>query len=359
MRSAGWLTIGAALLAAACSGNSRQEQAAEGTLRPLPEVTSTELTPAERGTFGVLPARMDVPGHPATPAEVALGRSLYYETVLSEGHDVSCNSCHALNGYGADGRRVSFGHKGQMGTRNAPTVYNAAAQIAQFWDGRSPTIEDQAKGPILNPAEMGMPGTGAVLDHLRESPKYRAQFAAAFPGEADPINYDNVGRAIGAFERGLVTPSRWDRYLAGDDTALTDREKLGVKTFVAAGCTGCHAGPYVGGQSFQKAGLVVPWPAVADSGRFAVTHAAADLFVFKVPTLRNVAMTGPYFSDGSVGSLDSAITLMARHQVGIALTASQVGDLHAWLGTLTGTIPVDYVAEPPRPKAGTGAGAGF
>ncbi len=356
MRSTGWWTIGAALFVAACSGSSRQEQAAAGggTLRTLPEVASTELTPAERAAFGVLPARMDERGHPATPAQEALGRSLYYETLLSEGHDVSCNSCHALNGYGADGRRVSFGHKGQMGTRNAPTVYNAAAQIAQFWDGRSPNIEDQAKGPILNPAEMGMSGPGPVLDHLRASAQYRAQFAAAFPGETDPITYDNVGRAIGAFERGLVTPSRWDRFLAGDDSALTDQEKRGVKTFVAAGCTACHAGPYVGGQSFQKAGLVVPWPAITDSGRFAVTHAPADLHVFKVPTLRNVAMTGPYFSQGTVASLDSAITLMARHQIGLDLGADQVADVRAWLGTLTGAIPVDYVAQPPRPKtAGT------
>ncbi|OYV64065.1 MAG: cytochrome-c peroxidase, partial [Gemmatimonadetes bacterium 21-71-4] len=273
-------------------------------------------------------------------------------TVLSQGHDVSCNSCHPLNGYGADGRRVSFGHKGQAGSRNAPTVYNAAAQVAQFWDGRSPDVEAQAKGPILNPAEMGMPDSAAVLAHMRGSPAYRAAFAAAFPGEANPITYDNVGQAIGAFERGLVTPARWDAYLAGDSTALTEQERRGARTFVAAGCTACHAGALAGGQVFQKAGVVTPWPITADSGRFNVTHQAADLYVFKVPTLRNVEMTGPYFSDGSVASLDSAITIMGRYQLGLTLTTSQVADIDAWLRTLTGTIPVPYVAQPPLP-AGT------
>ena len=343
--------IGAALVAVGCGSGTKSNQTnqAGATPRALPAVATAALTPAELAMFGPLPARMDAPGKPATEAQVALGRSLFYETVLSEGHDVSCNSCHALNGYGADGRRVSFGHKGQMGSRNAPTVYNAAAQVAQFWDGRAPTVEEQAKGPILNPAEMGMSGAGAVLGHMKTSPKYRAEFAAAFPNDPSPITYDNVGNAIGAFERGLVTPSRWDRFLKGDQSALTEQELHGAKTFVAAGCVSCHAGIYVGGQVFQKAGLVEPWPQSADSGRIAVTHAPADLQVFKVPTLRNVEMTGPYFSDGSVASLDSAIVLMARHQLGLTLTDAQVGDIHAWLRSLTGDIPVNYVANPPVP----------
>lgn len=348
MRTRVWATIGAALVAA-CSGGAKSNQGVQAAAKSLPAVENTALTPSERAMFAPLPARMDLPGVPASEAQVALGRTLYYETVLSDGHDVSCNSCHALNGYGADGRRVSFGHKGQTGSRNAPTVYNAAAQVAQFWDGRARTIEDQAKGPILNPAEMGMPDSAAVLAHLRASASYRSQFAAAFPGQANPINYDNVARAIGAFERGLVTPSRWDRFLKGDTAALTAQEQRGAKTFVAAGCAACHAGPFVGGQMFQKAGLVEPWPEITDSGRIAVTHSAADLHVFKVPGLRNVEMTAPYFSDGSVASLDSAIVLMARHQLGVSLSDAQVLDIHAWLRTLTGEIPVDYVANPPLP----------
>ena len=317
-----------------------------------PDQAARPLTSAELAVFAPLPAVMRGPGAAPTTEQVALGRALFYETRLSNGHDVSCNSCHALNGYGADGRRVSFGHRGQTGSRNAPTVYNAAGHVAQFWDGRASTIEAQAKGPILNPAEMGMPDSGAVLAHMRETPAYVAAFRAAFPGERQPITYDNVGRAIGAFERGLVTPARWDRFLAGDSTALTPEEQRGAATFVRVGCAGCHNGAYVGGGSFQKLGLVRPWPSHADSGRFTVTHQPGDLYAFKVPSLRNVVMTGPYFHDGSVASLDSAIRLMGRHQLGAELTDTQIRSIHAWLGALTGTLPEGYIAEPPLPKGG-------
>lgn len=352
MQAFRWIAVAlAAAGTVACGRGNAGDRAAAPPAggKTLAAVQGAALTPAERGMFAALPARMDQPGGPPTEARIALGRTLYYETVLSQGHDVSCNSCHPLNGYGADGRRVSFGHKGQQGSRNAPTVYNAAAQVAQFWDGRASDVEAQAKGPILNPAEMGMPDSAAVLAHMRGSAAYRAAFAAAFPHESNPITYDNVGRAIGAFERGLVTPSRWDAYLRGDTAALTTQELRGAKTFVAAGCTACHAGALVGGQVMQKAGVASAWPAAADSGRFAVTRQAADLFVFKVPTLRNIEMTGPYFSDGTVGSLDSAITMMGRYQLGLELSAAQVADIHAWLRTLTGTIPVAYVAQPPLP----------
>ncbi|XWV17839.1 MAG: cytochrome-c peroxidase [Gemmatimonas sp.] len=292
---------------------------------------------------------MSAPGPAASAAEVALGRRLFYETLLSNGHDVSCNSCHALNGYGADGRRVSFGSVGHVGGRNAPTVYNAAGHLAQFWDGRAATVEEQAKGPILNAVEMGMPNSAAVLDHLRASASYRAAFAAAFPGQSAPISYDNVGRAIGAFERGLVTPSRWDAYLAGDSTALTRLELEGAATFVRTGCAGCHSGAYVGGQMYRRLGVVRPWPTALDSGRIAVTHLAADRFVFKVPSLRNVENTAPYFHDGSVASLDSAIRLMGRHQLGVELDAARVERIRRWLATLTGTLPAAYIAEPQLP----------
>lgn len=339
------------LVTTACNDRPSSQSGDTATQdRSLAVVETSRPSPAELAMFAPLPVRMDLPGGGPTEPMIALGRTLYYETVLSDGHDLSCNSCHALNGYGADGRRVSFGHRGQEGSRNSPTVYHAAGQVAQFWDGRSPDVEEQAKGPILNPDEMGMPDTVAVLEHLRNSPTYRAAFAAAFPGEQNPINYDNVGHAIGAFERGLVTPSRWDAYLEGDITALTEQEQRGVRTFVTAGCTTCHAGAYVGGQTFQKVGLVHPWPFTADSGRFVVTRNPADLYVFKVPTLRNIEKTSPYFSDGSVGSLDSAIVMMGHHQLGITLSDEQVADIRAWLGALTGTIPVAYIAEPQLPS---------
>lgn len=352
MRATTLATLYATLLVTtACNDRPSSQSGDTATQdRSLAVVETSRPSPAELAMFAPLPVRMDLAGGASTEPVIALGRTLYYETVLSDGHDLSCNSCHALNGYGADGRRVSFGHRGQEGSRNSPTVYHAAGQVAQFWDGRSPDVEEQAKGPILNPDEMGMPDTVAVLEHLSNSPTYRAAFAAAFPGEQNPINYDNVGHAIGAFERGLVTPSRWDVYLEGDITALTEQEQRGVRTFVAAGCTTCHTGAYVGGQTFQKVGLVHPWPFTADSGRFVVTRNPADLYVFKVPTLRNIEKTSPYFSDGSVGSLDSAIVMMGHHQLGITISDEQVADIRAWLGALTGTIPVAYIAEPQLPS---------
>lgn len=346
------LVLAAALLGTTACQTRRETPNKTGTAGGevrMPEVSNATLTRADLAHFAPLPARMDLPGKPPSEALIDLGRMLFYEPVLSEGHDISCNSCHGLNAYGADGRRVSFGHRGQEGSHNAPSVYNAAGQIAQFWDGRAPTVEEQAKGPILNPSEMGMPNPKAVLDHMNSSPKYRAAFAAAFPGESNPITYDNVGRAIGAFERGLVTPSRWDAFLKGDTAALTAQEKRGAKTFVAAGCTNCHAGVTVGGQMFQKVGLVHPWPLKPDSGRYNVTKNPADLYVLKVPSLRNVEKTGPYFSFGEVASLDSAIALMGYHQLGLTLSNAQIQDIHAWLRTLTGEIPTRYIAEPRLP----------
>jgi len=360
MRSTRFVTI--VVLASIVPGCAREhDQRAPTAKRTAAESASTRtsagelaarpLSRVELAMFAPLPSYMAGERAHPTGAQVNLGRQLYHETLLSGGHDVSCNSCHALNGYGADGRRVSFGSHGLTGGRNAPTVYNAAGQVAQFWDGRAADVEEQAKGPILNPDEMAMPNSGAVLDHMRASARYRAAFRAAFPNEAQPITYDNVGRAIGAFERGLVTPSRWDKFLAGDSSALSAEEQRGAATFVRVGCAGCHNGAYVGGASFQKLGLVKPWPTSTDSGRIKVTHKPSDLFVFKVPTLRNVEKTSPYFHDGSIASLDEAIRLMARHQLGVELTDAQVRDIHAWLGSLTGELPATYIAEPRLPNS--------
>ena len=327
---------------------------AERTAGGVVAISDAAPTKTELAMFGPLPVFVSAPGLSITPAQIALGRRLYHEPQLSNGHDVSCNTCHPLNGYGADGRKVSLGDLGHAGERNAPSVYNAAAQVAQFWDGRAATVEAQAKGPILNAREMAMPDSSAVLAHMRASPEYVREFAAAFPDEKQPTTYENVGRAIGAFERGLVTPSRWDRYLKGDSTALTPAEVRGFTTFVRVGCSSCHIGPEVGGQSFQKLGRITPWPGLRDSGRIVVTKRPSDLYVFKVPTLRNVVETGPYFHDGSVASLDSAILLMGRHQLGRELTAEQIASIRAWFGALTGEIPAAYIAAPPRPELKAG-----
>jgi cytochrome c peroxidase len=245
-----------------------------------------------------------------------------------------------------DNLPTSPGHKGQKGNRNSPTVYNAAGHFVQFWDGRAPTVEEQAKGPILNPVEMAMPGEEHVLAVIKSIPQYVEAFAKAFPGEADPITYNNVGRAIGAFERTLTTPAPWDKYLTGDTKALSAKEKAGFNKFVEVGCMTCHTGPYVGGMMYQKAGLVQPWPSQTDQGRFDHTKNEADRMLFKVPSLRNVAKTGPYFHDGSVSDLGTAVKMMARHQLGRELSDDDVGLIVAWLGTLTGDLPTDKIAEP-------------
>lgn len=306
--------------------------------------TRASIDPTTLTAFAPLPAAMESPANPLTEAKVDLGRALYYEKRLSRNGNISCNSCHDLTRYGVDGRRVSPGTNNQLGGRNSPTVYNAAAHLAQFWDGRAPTIEEQAKGPILNPVEMGMPGSAAVLERLHATASYRDAFRAAFPGESDPITYENVGRAIGAFERGLVTPGAWDRFLRGDTTALTNDERQGFNTFVAAGCSGCHNGMLLGGSSYQKLGAAQPWPDTSDTGRAAVTHLASDAMVFKVPSLRNVERTGPYFHNGSVASLDEAVRLMGRHQLGRDIPDDQAKQIIAFLHSLTGELPAAYAA---------------
>ena len=337
----------AALLVAACSKSPSPGTAASANGAPLQQAS---FTVGELALFAPLPAVIEANRQPIADARSALGRSLFYETLLSEGHDVSCNSCHALNGWGADGRKVSLGHDGRAGTRNAPTVYNAAGHLAQFWDGRAKDVEAQAKGPILNPIEMGMVDSADVLAHLRASQAYVASFRAAFPGERQPVSYDNVGRAIGAFERRLVTPSRWDSFLAGDSAALTPAERQGLRTFLDTGCQACHAGTYLGGDRYVKAGVAVEWFSKADSGRYGVTHDPNDILVFKVPSLRNVEKTGPYFNDGSVASLDEAVALMAHHQLGKTLTPAEVQSIVTWLGSLTGALPLPYIAYPQKPS---------
>ena len=341
------ITSLAALFSVACAQVKRtQDGAAAVSSAPL----STTVTATELSMFAPLPEIVQPTGAPVTEAQVALGRALFYEPLLSVGHDVSCNGCHALNAWGADGRSVSLGHDGRAGKRNAPTVYNAAGQFAQFWDGRAKDVEEQAKGPILNPIEMGMPDTAAVLAHLRGSSMYVARFRAAFPDERAPITYDNVGRAIGAFERGLVTPAPWDRFLAGDSTALTIEQRQGLRAYLNTGCQACHSGPYLGGDRYMRVGVANAWPSAADSGRMDVTREAKDAFVFKVPTLRNVEKTGPYFHDGSVADLSEAVRLMAHHQLGKDLAPSEVKAIVTYLGSLTGSLPSDYIAYPQKPK---------
>jgi cytochrome c peroxidase len=247
---------------------------------------------------------------------------------------------------------TSLGHRGQSGTRNAPSVYNAALHIAQFWDGRAVDVEEQAKGPILNPIEMAMPTNTAVVKVLKSIPGYAPLFASAFPGVADPITYDNLGIAIGAFERKLVTQDRFDRYMDGDMKALSQAEIDGLETFTRAGCPTCHSGPGIGGAGYRKLGALKMYK-TDDVGRYAVTKKEADRYFFKVPSLRNVDKTAPYFHDGSQTTLVSAVRFMSEYQTANGkLSDPEIAQVVTFLKSLTGELPMSYIAEPPMLPSG-------
>lgn len=290
------------------------------------------------------------PTGPPADAQVALGKLLFFEKRLSKSGEFSCNSCHDLAKYGVDNQPLSTGHHQQKSKRNSPTVFNAAGHFTQFWDGRSATIEDQAMGPVMNPVEMAMSSPEDVERVLRAIPGYAKAFQAAFPGQRQPVTFRNMAIAIGAFERRLLTPSRWDRFLRGQRDALTDQEKAGMRDFVSAGCKSCHNGPYVGGNSFQKAGLTRGWPNQQDLGRYEVTKNDDDRLMFKVPSLRNVAMTAPYFHDGATRTLPDAVRRMAELQTGKKLSDAQVFSIVAWLNALTGDPPKELIQPPVLPK---------
>ena len=311
----------------------------------------TEVNRAMLGMFQPIMEAAENPGNPLTDAKVDLGRMLYYDTRLSKNRTVSCNSCHDLASFGDDGLATSKGIDAQLGGRSAPTVYNAAIHIAQFWDGRAADVEAQAVGPILNPIEMGMPDEAYVLRVLKSIPGYVEAFAKAFPEDPESVTYANVGKAIGAFERKLMTPSKFDDFLKGDEKALTDAEKHGLNLFVTTGCTVCHNGMGVGGHLYQKLGLVKEWP-TKDLGRFAATKNEADKYFFKVPSLRNITETAPYLHDGSIASLEEMVAKMAEYQLGRTISAEDTKAIVAFLGSLKGRVDENYIKKPELPADG-------
>lgn len=352
MRSWLWVPV-LAVTTLACSKSKPEAidlgpEALGAATASLQRATRKEFNPRLLRRFKPVRERLDGNG-PVDPAQVKLGRALYFDKRLSKNGSQACNSCHPLDRYGADGQTTSPGAEGTLGSRNSPTVYHAAGYFAQFWDGRAHDVEEQAKGPLTNPVEMGLKDGAHVERILKAIPGYKPLFAQAFPGEADPISYDNVGKAIGAFERGLVTPSRWDAYLRGDKTALTADEVEGLRVFTNVGCMVCHTGEFVGGSMFEKVGAVEPWPNQKDQGRYEVTHEEGDRMMFKVPTLRNIAKTAPYFHDGSAKTLPEAVTMMGRHQLGLELSKEEVTSITTWLAALTGDLPRDYIKEPSLP----------
>ncbi len=271
-----------------------------------------------------------------TAVLVRLGRELYFEKDLSENRTQSCNSCHQIDNRlgGVDNEPTSPGAFGKRGGRNSPTTLNAGFQFAQFWDGRADDLVAQAKGPVLNPIEMAMPTADVVVQRLKENARYRDLFRQAFPAATDPLTYDNMARAIAAFERTLLTRDRFDDFLKGDDRALSATERKGLHEFLSRGCTTCHYGPTIGGQTYQKIGLVKPFP-TDDKGRFEITKDADDEARFKVPVLRNIAITYPYFHKGQVATLEEAVRKMAWHQLGQELDDSTVQSIAAFLRSLT------------------------
>lgn len=319
-----------------------------------------EVDSAKVGLFAVLPAVAESKANPATKEKVDLGDLLFHDARLSKNQDTSCNTCHNLATFGADGKDFSSGFKGAPLERNTPSIYNSAVSFTQFWDGRAETVEDAVTTILADPHIMGAPGDARIVDTLHSMPAYVDAFKRAFPDdEGDPVTPANVSRALGAFVRTQMTPSKWDRFVGGDKTALTDAEKKGFLAFVDTGCPTCHVGALVGATMFQKLGKEKPWPNQKDKGRSAVTHSPSDDMMFKVSSLRNVEHTAPYFHDASAKTLEEAVKTMASDQLAKNLTDADVTSIVSWLDTLSGEptaaqkapeLPAS-TAKTPKPSA--------
>jgi cytochrome c peroxidase len=332
------LTVG---LLTACNSEPAQD------IKEQKEEGPSELLIKAQQLFSKLPQIAENPDNELSDEKIALGKALYFDKRLSKDNTISCNSCHNLNTHGVDNLSFSPGNDGTLGGRNSPTVLNAALHSTQFWDGRAKDVEEQAGGPILNPVEMAMPNEKAVINKLIKIEEYKTLFAKAFPNDKNPITYVNLQKAIGCFERKLITPSKFDTYLAGDESALTSNEKYGLELFISNGCTACHSGNALGGQLFQKFGATANYwehtnSKKIDEGKFELTKNEADKYVFKTPSLRNVEKTFPYFHDGSVEKLEDAVKIMAKVQLNKELYDEEVADLVAFLKTLTGEVPAEF-----------------
>ena len=279
--------------------------------------------------------------------KVDLGKKLYFDTRLSKNGTISCNSCHNLNTFGVDNLPTSPGDTKEFGGRNSPTVIYASLHAMQFWDGRAKDVEEQAGMPILNPIEHNIPSEKFLEDRLRGIPEYQMMFKKVFPNEQEPITYKNLTNAIGAFERKLIPESRFDQWLDGDDKALSEKEKNGMRAFIDNGCIACHSGVAVGGQMMQKFGVFGNYweltnSKTIDNGLFDLTKNESDKYVFKAPSLRNIEKTGPYFHDGSVKSLAEAIKIMSKLQNNKELSNQEVDEMIAFLKTLTADVDMKY-----------------
>ena len=322
----------------------------------------TSLLSKARELFKPLPANAATPDRPVSPERVALGQALFFENRISTDGRVSCAACHLPSFYGAEPLPRTVGNQGKVLPRNTPTVFNTALQFVQHYGGNRADVEEQALKALISPLAYGNADYAAAEKRLRAIPQYRALFEKAFPGEAEPVTAQNLSLAIGAYERTLLTPAPFDRYLSGQESALSPTAKRGLDKFIGLGCAGCHNGVLVGGQMYQKFGLTQDYWTLTgsqeidlfkgrDKGRFHDTKSESDAYIFKVQQLRNVAKTPPYFHDGSVAQLGDAVRVMAKLQLGRDLTDADVSDIVAFLESLTGEPPAQFVNVPTLPAA--------
>jgi len=341
------LTLGAGMLAAVLPlGAANGDQA---------------LLDKARALFKPLPVTSALENNALTPVRVALGKALFYETRVSNDGRLSCGTCHNPAFYGADALALSVGVNGKVLPRNASTVFNTSLLMAQHYGGNRASVEEQAVKALLSPLAYGNTSYEQVEKKLQQL-GYQAMFEQAYPGEAKSLSAENWGKAIGAFERTLLTPAPFDRFLQGDLQALPPQAKQGLNTFIETGCAGCHNGVSVGGQMYQKFGITQDYWLLTgstekeafkgyDKGRFHDTKNEADAFMFKVPQLRNVAVTPPYFHDGSVATLPQAVKVMAQLQLGKQLKDEDVASIVSFLESLSGEVPADFAKAPVLPVA--------
>jgi cytochrome c peroxidase len=339
MNSRAFLTVLFSVACVGCGASAPAKpadatQAANGSARALRDAASSKFVALEAAA---------IPHEGVDAARFALGRKLFFEQRLSADGKIACASCHKAELGGADGLPVAVGVFGRANPRNSPSIFNVSQQSLQHWRADRESLEDQAARSPLGAASFGNQDPAEAVGRLRDA-GYAAEFAGAFPGEEPAISLEHFASAVALYERTLLTPGRWDAFLKGDDAALNAQEQAGAKLFLDLGCAGCHSGAGLGGTSLRKFGVVEPYAsatgaATPDPGRFDATHDDKDRFVFKVAMLRNVGETAPYFHDGSVGELGQAVRVMARVQLGQALTDPQVADLVAFLKALSGRAP--------------------
>lgn len=330
MKKIYFLFIGALLLSfASCAPEKKEVSESD---KALIEKAKTYFAP--------LPLIAKNPENKKTKEKIDLGHRLYFDNQLSLDQTQSCNTCHNLATYGVDNEATSAGDNGGLGDRNSPTVLNAALHTTQFWDGRAKDVEEQAGMPITNPVEMAIPDEAFLVERLKQDPNYPTLFKNAFPDQEDPLTYENIRMALAVFERELLTPAPFDDFIKGDASALNESQKAGLESFIEVGCITCHTGPLLGGNMFQKFGVYGNYwehtnSEMIDDGRFKETKVEADKYMFKVPSLRNVEKTHPYFHDGSVSDLNESIVIMAKTQLNKDLSPEEVKNLNAFLTSLT------------------------